>query len=109
MGFFRKQYEKAKRGVKGELKHRSKLRQTEKKAYREAQEVEAHNYGVEKAKYEREQKVKRLKQKPRGFAFQGFAGPTQKRPSQSLGLGDALLGKPSKKKKRDGFDDMRLF
>lgn len=111
MGFFRKHYEKAKREVKSEFKHRSELRKAERKAYRESQKVEAHNYGVEKAKYERQQKIKRLKEKPKSFTFGGFAGPTQKNPSVNLGLSDYLLGSPPKKKnRRSGYDDdMGLF
>lgn len=108
MGFLRKQFEKAKRGVKDELRHRSAVRKAEKESYRESQIREAKKFGAKKAAYESSQKLRSVKQKPKGFEFKGFAGPTQKQPSQSLNLSDALIGRPSKKK-RHGFDDMRLF
>jgi hypothetical protein len=104
MGWLRKKYESAKGGIKDEMKYRKSVRQAEKTSYREAKLKAAEDYGKKKAQYEEQQKFKQLKQ-PKSYNFKGFAGPTQKTPVASLGIGDTLLGGGGgSKKRKKGFD-----
>lgn len=104
-GWLKKKYESAKTEFKNELKHRSAVKKAEKESYREAQLREAKNFGKKKAAHEAGMKLKQLKEKPKGFEFGGFAGPTQKQPALNLGVSDYLLGSEKKKKQKP----MRLF
>lgn len=110
MGWLRKQYEKTKKGVKADYKHYKKVKAVEKKSYKKAQIKEASKFGKRKAAYESKQKLKKVKH-GQGFTFKGFAGPTKKQPSASLGVADYLTGNTStnkKGRKKQDFD-MRLF
>lgn len=113
MGWLRKKYEKAKVEVKGELKHRAQVKKAQKESYRAAQLKEAKSFGQRKAKYESEQKIKALKEQKPAYNFGGFAGPTKKQPSPSIGVADYLLGgspgssKRGKKKDRGISQELR--
>lgn len=107
MGWFRKKYETAKTGVKEEFKHRQAVRLAEKQSYREAKMKAAKDFGKKKARYEEQQKFKKLKE-TKSVSFGGFAGPTQKKPSTSMGVSDYLLGGSGngKKKKSNSMDEL---
>lgn len=96
MGWLRKKYEQAKSDVKDELKHRAEVRKVQKESYRTAQVREAKKLGVKKAEYESTQKLKAMKEKKPGYTFGGFAGPTSKRPTPSVGVADYLLNSSQK-------------
>lgn len=92
MGWLRKKYEQAKAEVKSELKHRAKVKKVQNKSYKAAQIREARKFGLKKARYESEQKIKALKNPKPAYTYGGFAGPTTKQPTPSLGVADYLTG-----------------
>ena len=92
MKWLKKKYEQVKGEVKEEFRHRSKVKKAEKESYREAQLKEAGRYGKMKAAHETKEKITALR-KPRespGYTFGGFAGPTTKQSSPSVGIAEYL-------------------
>lgn len=96
MGWFRKKFEEAKHDIKDEFKHRASVKKAEKMAYRQAQLKEASSFGRKKAAYESQKKLKELKNPSPGYTFGGFAGPTTKHPTPSVGVADYLTGSSHK-------------
>ena len=90
LGWLKKKYEQAKHEVKGELKHRSEVRRVQKQTYRAEQVKEAARFGKQKAKFETDQRIKQMRQPKPAYTFGGFAGPTTKQPTPSLGIGAML-------------------
>lgn len=96
--------------VKSEYKHKMAVRKAEREAYKEAELAEAKKFGKQKAALETKRKLKSLKTRGQSYEFRGFAGPTQRGTKASTGMAELLIGKPSKKKKKEsGIGDMRLF
>lgn len=91
-------FNKAKKYVKEEWEHKQAVNKARTTARREAELKEATKYEEKKAVHKYNEKLKAAK-KPRSYGFQGFAGPSMKNPTQSLGVNDYLLGKPTKKRK----------
>lgn len=113
MSWLKKQFKAAKSELKEEFRHRAEIRREEKLSLKAERLAQAKRMGKQKAKIEADEKLKKYRQqvknRSKGYTFQGFAGPTQNQPNISLGVSEYLLGsqKPSKKKKRN--DDLRLF
>ena len=106
MGWFRKKYEQAKTEVKQEFKHRAKVRAVQKASYRQEQVKEAASFGRQKARYETQQRVKELKQPKAAYTFGGFAGPTTRKPTPSLGVAEYLSSGSPRASKGPSINDV---
>ena len=108
MSWFKKKFEEAKHEIKGELKHRANVRAAQKESYRENQIREAKRYGAKKAKHEYKQKYNAMA-KPKSnpaYNFGGFAGPTTRKPTPSVGIADYMLNSSPRTNKGPSMGDM---
>ena len=90
MSWFKRKVGEIKAGIKDEMRYRSEVKAKEKESYREAKIRQAERFGKEKAKYEADQRLKKMRQGP-AYTFGGFAGPTKRQPTPSVGVADYLL------------------
>ena len=115
MGWIRKQYDKKVVEVKQGFAAKARIKKKAQAEYYRESERQALREAGAKAKMETDTRLKRYKerQKSPGFTFGGMAGPTQKKPSMSLGIADYLTGSGGgsrkKKKGKNPLEDMRLF
>lgn len=92
MRWLKKKYEDAKRGIKDEMKHRKEVKRVEKESYRAARIKQAETLGRKKVEYETQQKLNDMRKPKAAYTFGGFAGPTARQPSPSVGVADYLSG-----------------